>query len=193
MQLPHILTPVLLVASVILASDPGPTFADRVKKVLASDWTEMTVSTALVTDYGAVIGIAIHLRRDVVTKPPLAADPTAAKQHERLSDADWKLLSDAIQDAARTTFEHKYPLEIYDSLPREKAEELLKSGKVKIEPTDVEVFHLTAKTSKGEVSLDESGPYQPLDRVIGQLLKTKTRELKATEVKTILGRNPYEE
>ena len=179
-------------ASVGFADNSKETFPEQVEKALSSDWTEMVISSALLTDYGKAFGVAIRLRRDGEAKPPLVGDLTE-QDVERLSDTEWKLLSDAILKAARSCYEHWTPMEIFNSLPPEKTYELVKSGKLKIGPSDTEVLVLAVKTPKGEVRLQDQGPSQPLAEVIQKLMKTKWRKLKGSELKTILGINPYED
>lgn len=185
----------LSVATLCPAAEPAPevTFPERVRAFLDSPWTEITITTALVTDYGVVHATSVHLIRNTPKAPVHFRLPlnSGEKSKVALTEVDLRTLCASTLQAASETFEHRYPLEIYNSLPREKAIELVESGKLRIGPTDVELLVIRGKNAAGEVTLTETGPCNSLEDTIHKLFQTKQVEVKPSDYEAALGRNPY--
>lgn len=170
-----------------------PTFPERVRAFLDSDWTELSVTTALCTDYMVVYATAVRLKRETAKSPVYYSLPLgeAAPEKAVVNEKDLTTLCAEVLAAAKATFEHQYPIEILNSLPPEKAKEMIRSGALKIGPNDVEMLIIRGKNAAGEVKLIESGPYSPLDGTIRTLFHTKQTEVKKADYQTILGLDPY--
>jgi hypothetical protein len=178
-----------------LSAEPKaePEFPERVRAFLSSAWTELSITTALVTDYGEVHATSVRLRRDTPKSPVHFSLPLgpAGPSKDTVTEADLQTLYSSTLAVAKATFEHRYPIEILYSLPREKAIEMFKSGELKIGPNDVEMLIIRGRTSTGEVTLTETGPFSGLDTTIQRLFRCKRVEVKNTDYMTILGGNPY--
>jgi hypothetical protein len=176
-------------------AQPEPKFPERVQALLSSDWTELSITTALCTDYAVVYATAVRLKRKDSKSPVYYILPLgqAAPEKAVVTEKDLKKLFADTLAAAKATFKHQYPMEIFNSLPREKAMKLIKSGTLKMGPNDVEMLSIRGKTAAGEVKLIEYGPYSPLDTTLQTLFHTKSLEVKKAEHTTILGLDPCEE
>ncbi len=172
-----------------------PKFPDRVQALLDSEWTEVSITTALCTDYVIVYATTVRLKRETPKSPVYYSLPLgqAAPEKATVDERDLKTLFTDTVAAAKATFDHKYPIEILNSLPPEKAKEMIRSGALKIGPNDVEMLSIRGKTAAAEVRLIEYGPFSPLDTTIQTLFHTKQMEVKPSEHKAILGLDPYAE
>lgn len=168
-------------------------FPERVRHFLDSPWTELSITTALVTDYKIVYATSVHLRREgpkVVVESKLPLTPPVILK-TTVSKADLNTLYNDTLAAAKSTHEHRYPMEILSALPHEEAAEMIRTGKMRISANDVGMLVIRGKSPKGEVNFTETGPYSPLDTTIQKLFHTKRVELKQSDNQSILGRNPY--
>ncbi|MCX6848321.1 MAG: hypothetical protein NTY98_05330 [Verrucomicrobia bacterium] len=172
-----------------------PKFPDRVRALLDSEWTELSITTALCTDAVQVYATAVRLKRETPKSPLYYSLPLgqAAPEKASVSEKDLQTLYTDVQAAAKATFAHRSLVETLNSLPPEKAKELIRSGAVKVVPDDVEMLSIRGKTAAGEVLLIEYGPYSPLDTTMQTLFHTKQMEMKQSEHKSILGLDPYAE
>ncbi len=171
---------------------PVQPFLERVRALLDSGWAELSIRTVVGSDDGRVIATAVRLKRETPKSPVYYSLPLglAAAEKETVSEKDLQTLYAATLAAAKATFEHRYPLEIYHSLPPEKAREMIQSGALKIVPTDVEMLSIRGKSATGEVKLDEFGPFSPLDTTIQTLFHTQPVEMNLDESKAKLGIDP---
>ncbi|MDB6003973.1 MAG: hypothetical protein JWR15_960, partial [Prosthecobacter sp.] len=135
----------------------------------------------------------VRLKRETPNSPVYYSLPLgqAAPEEATVDEKDLRTLYSATLAAAKATFEHRYPTEIFNSLPAEKAREMIKSGALKIVPTDVEMLIIQGKTATGELKLIEYGPYSPLDTTIQTLFHTRQMEVTQSDYKAILGLDPY--
>ena len=172
-----------------------PKFPDRVRALLDSEWTELSITTALCTDYVQVYATAVRLKRETPKSPVYYSLPLgqAAPEKAVVSEKELQTLYTDVLAAAKATFAHQYPVEILNSLPPEKAKELIRSGAVKVGADDVEMLSIRGKTAAGEVLLIEYGPFAPLDTTIQTLFHTQQMEMNQSEHKSILGLDPYAE
>lgn len=178
----------MIIASRIAAEPTTePPFPERVSAFLASAWTELSITTALFTDTSQAYATSICLKRDTPKSSvhfSLPFDPEKPS-NDTVSESDMQTLFASTISAAEVTFAHKYPLEIYHSLPREEADEMVKSGKLKIGPNDVEMLIIRGKTTTKEVALIESGPFAPLDTTIQRLFNTKQVEIPESKISSL--------
>lgn len=172
-----------------------PKFPDRVRALLDSEWTELSITSALCTDSVQVYATAVRLKRETPKSPVYYSLPLgqAASEKATVSEKELQTLYTDVLAAAKAAFAHQYPVEILNSLPPEKAKEMIRSGAVKVGPNDVEMLSIRGKTSAGEVLLIEYGPFSPLDTTMQTLFQTKQLEVKPSEHKSILGLDPYAE
>lgn len=172
-----------------------PKFPDRVRALLDSEWTELSITTALCTDSVQVYATAIRLKRETPKSLVYYSLPLgqAAPEKAAVREKDLKTLYADELAAAKATFAHRSLAETLNSLPREKAKELIRSGAVKVGPDDVELLSIRGKTAAGEVKLIEYGPFSPLDTTLQTLFHTQQLEVKPSEHKSILGLDPYAE
>lgn len=196
MHAARILWSLLIVLGLLAASVEGkePAFPERVKALLASPWTEITATTALVTDYGSVFAGSVTIKRASVEAEAYATSSLSPKDAKpvKLSKPELAKLLTAIQATAHSTFEYKYPAEILAAMPRDEAERLIRSGKLKVGPSDVEWFLLKVKSGGGDIKMNESGPFEQLQSAMLDVLELEPRELRQDELKAVLGRDPYE-
>ena len=172
-----------------------PKFPDRVRALLDSEWTELSITTALCTDTVQVYATAVRLKRETPKSPAYYSLPLgqAAPENAVVSEKDLKTLYTDTLAASKTIFEHRSQVEALNALPFEKAIELIRSGAVKVGPDDGEMLSIRGKTAAGEVKLIEYGPFSPLDTTLQTLFHTKQMEVKPSEHKFILGLDPYAE
>lgn len=185
----------LAVLSTPAEAQSAPKFPDRVQALLDSDWTELSIRTVVGSDDGRIIATAVKLKREtpkssVYYSLPLAQ---AAPEKATVNEKDLQTLFTATFAAAKATFAHQYPAEIFNSLPPEKARAMIQSGALKIVPTDVEMLIIQGKTAAGKVKLDEFGPFSPLDTTIQTLFHTQPMEMMLEEYQGKFGIDPYAE
>jgi hypothetical protein len=176
-------------------AQPATPFPDRVRVLLDSEWTELSITTALCTDSVQVYATAVRLKRETPKSPVYYSLPLgqAAPEKAVVTEKELQTLYTDVLAAAKATFAHQYPVEILNSLPPEKAKELIRSGAVKVGPNDVEMLSIRGKTAAGEVLLIEYGPFSPLHTTMQTLFHTQQMEVKPSEHKSILGLDPYAE
>jgi hypothetical protein len=176
-------------------AQPATPFPDRVRALLDSEWTELSITTALCTDYVVVYATAVRLKRETPKSTVYYSLPLgqAAAEKATVSEKDLKTLYTDTLAASKTIFEHRSQVEALNALPFEKAIEMIRSGAVKVGTDDVEMLSIRGKTAAGEVLLIEYGPFAPLDTTIQKLFHTKQMEMKQSEHKSILGLDPYAE
>lgn len=195
MHASRIFRSLLIVLGLLAASVEGkePALPERVKALLASPWTEITATTALVTDYGSVFASSVTIKRASVEAEAYATSSLSPKDAKpvKLSKPELAKLLTAIQATAHSTFEYKYPAEILAAIPRDEAERLIRSGKLKVGPSDVEWFLLKVKSGGGDIKMNESGPFEQLRSAMLDVLELEPRELRQDEFKAVLGRDPY--
>lgn len=172
-----------------------PKFPDRVQALLDSEWTELSIRTVVGSDDGRIIATAVKLKRETPKSPVYYSLPLgqAAPEKATVNEKDLQALYSAMLAAAKATFAHQYPAEIYNSLPPEKARKMLQSGALKIVPTDVEMLIIQGKTAAGKVKLDEFGPFSPLDTTIQTLFHTQPMEMMLEEYQGKFGIDPNAE
>lgn len=172
-----------------------PKFPERVRALLDSEWTELSITTALCTDAVQVYATAVRLKRETPKSPVYFSLPLgqAAPEKATVSEKDLQTLYTDTLAASKTIFEHRSQVEALNALPFEKAIELIRSGAVEVGPDDGEMLSIRGKTAAGEVLLIEYGPYSPLDTTIQTLFHTQQLEVKPSEHKSILGLDPYAE
>ena len=171
-----------------------PAFPERVRALLNSEWTELSIATAVWSDDDRVVATAVRLKRETSKSPVYFSLPLgqAAPEKATVNEKDLQTLYTDTLAAAKATFEHQYPAEILSSLPPQKARELIQSGTLNIGPTDVEMLVIRGNTAAGKVDLVEYGPFSPLDKTIQTLFHTKKEQVKKEEYQAILGRDPDE-
>lgn len=171
---------------------PSPTFPDRVRAFLDSDWTELSITTALCTDDVQVYATAVRLKRETPKSPVYYSLPLgkAAPEKAMVNEKDLATLCIDVMATARATFAHQYPTEILNSVPPEKAREMIRSGAVSIGPTDVEMLVIRGRNAAGEMKLIEYGPFSPLDGTLQTLFHAETRQVKQADYEAILGLDP---
>ncbi|MFZ2277340.1 MAG: hypothetical protein WAW39_06050 [Prosthecobacter sp.] len=176
-------------------AQPVTPFPDRVRALLDSEWTELSITSALCTDTVQVYATAVRLKRETPKSPVYYSLPLgqAAPEKAAVSEKELQMLYTDVLAAAKAAFAHQYPVEILNSLPPEKAKEMIRSGAVKVGPNDVEMLSIRGRTAAGEVLLIEYGPFAPLDTTMQTLFHTKLLEVKPSEHKSILGLDPYAE
>lgn len=173
----------------------APTFPERVRAFLDSDWTELSITTALCTDYGEVKAVAVRLKRETPKSPVTYSLPLgkAAPEKAVVNEKDLATLCADVMAAAKATFAHQYPVEMLNSVPPEKAKEMIRSGAVSVGPTDVEMLVIRGKNTAGEVKLIEYGPFSPLDGSLKTLFHTETKEVRQADYEVILGLDPFKD
>ena len=178
-------------------AQPATPFPDRVRALLDSEWTELSITTALCTDAVQVYATAVRLKRETPKSPVYYSLPLGQAAPEkaavRVSEKELQTLYTDVLAAAKAAFAHQYPVEILNSLPPEKAKKMIRSGAVKVGPNDVEMLSIRGKTAAGEVLLIEYGPFSPLDTTMQTLFHTRQMEVKPSEHKSILGLDPSAE
>lgn len=176
------------------AAEPQPEakFPDRVRALLDSEWTELSIRTVGASDDGRVFATVVTLKRETAKSPVYFSLPLgqAVSEKATVNEKDLQTLYAAILAAAKATFKHRYPTEILSSMSPEKAREMINSGAVKIVLTGVEVLIICGKTAAGEVTLDEFGPFSPLDTTIQTLFHTQPMEMTLEEYKAKLRLDP---
>ncbi|WP_395753729.1 hypothetical protein [Prosthecobacter sp.] len=164
-------------------------FPERVQDFLASEWTELSICAVVGSVDHRVTGTCVKLERESAKGPVSYSLPLgeAAPANATVKEEDLEELYSEARAAAKAAYEHRHPLEVLQDVPLGRAWEMLKSGAIKFERTDVEVLMIRGKNAKGAVELMDCGPFARLDTTIQRLFQTKAVEMNREQQQKVLG------
>lgn len=166
-------------------------FAAQVDAMLRSPWTEIHITQAVMTDYGEIHGVTIELSREAKDGPVFyRPDDKAAKK--QMPDEQFKKLLETVIAAAKEVEEVQTPAEIFSSVSKEEAAQLIREGKLRL-GWDVVELVICCTNPSAKKPLSNGGLSRKFTDFLKQEFSFDKREISREESKRALGGDPYKD
>ncbi len=168
-----------------------PKFSAQVKEMLSGPWTELFLSSALLTDYAVGYLAAVELKREKpggpVTYRPVQIPGVAFKP---LTEDQFRRLCVVLEVTAVEVEKEMTPGEVLQAVSKEEVARMMRDKEL---PSgwDVVEFVLRSKGAGGSKVLNNGGHPQSLESFLTEEFGMKRREFSREELKLALGIDPY--